>query len=211
MQITRFDRTPAHPAVALAPQVTLTRGRAHEVCGLARRSFALWLAGRMEGPVFWIAPGWSTDQLNPPGMCAFAEPGRFTFLAPQRETDLLWALEEVLRAGAVPLVVADLPSPPGLTAVRRMHLAAQTGAAEGGGVVPLALLLTPGEGGAPGVETRWHMAPAHPVQKLTAPGAPLPGRWRLVRRRARTAPEAAWWVTGVPGALSVQPLGAAAA
>lgn len=211
MPLTRFDRTPTHPAVTLSPEVALMRGRAHEACGLARRSFALWLAGRMEGPVFWIAPGWSSDQLNPPGLCDFVAPERLTFVAPRREADVLWSVEEVLRAGAVPLVVADLPGLPGLTAVRRLHLAAETGAAEGVGLPPLALLLTPGDGAAPGVETRWHMAPAHIPQDRTPPGAPLPGRWRLTRRRARTAPEADWWITGTPGALIAQRPGVAAA
>ena len=89
-----------------------------------------------------------------------------------------------------PLVVADLPGPPALTPVRRMHLAAETGA--GLGAAPLGLLLTPGDGGAQGIETRWHMAPAHEGSRRL---------WQLERRRARTLPPRRWQVAHpAPGA-----------
>ncbi|WP_198586216.1 hypothetical protein, partial [Roseovarius salinarum] len=172
-----LDRRPhrRRPALEVAGGLALPLARAHEVCGPARRTLAMIVAGATGGPVFWIAPGWQAGGLNPDGMAAFAEPGRFTFLAPQRAEDLLWTLEEALRSGAVPLVVAELPEAPGLTPVRRLHLAAETGAAEGAHA-PLGLLLTPGDGGAAGVETRWHMAPAHDSETRA---------WTLARRRAR--------------------------
>jgi protein ImuA len=159
--------------------------RVHEACGAARRSFALWVASRTPGPVLWISPAWQADQLNPDGMFDFVDPGRLLFVSPIRAEDLLWATEESLRAGAVALVVADLPGPPGLTAVRRMHLAAETGTAEGGHS-PVGILLTPGDGGAQGIESRWHMAPAHSGNAL---------QWRLERRRARSQPPQSWKVT----------------
>lgn len=171
----------ARPQVALHPDLTLEAGRVHELCGAARHSLAVWLAGRMRGPVLWIAPAWEPARLHPDGLMAFADPARFLFATPRRGEDLLWCAEEALRAGAAPLVVADLPGPPGLTPVRRLHLAAEAGA--GKGPAPLGLLLTPGDGGAPGVESRWHMAPAH------AGGT---RHWRLERRRARTLPPKSW-------------------
>lgn len=175
----RRDRDAPH--IAPHPQVRLRLARAHEACGAARRSFALWLAGQTEGPVLWIAPAWSPERLNPDGVAAFADPGRLIFVHPRRAGDLLWCAEESLRAGAVALVVADLPGAPGLTPVRRLHLAAEQGGAAG--TPPLGLLLTPGDGGAPGIESRWHMAPAH---------AGAARRWRLERRRARGLPPVAW-------------------
>jgi len=172
------------PRLDLARDIRLALGRVHEACGPARRSFALWLAGRMQGTVMWIAPAWEREALNPDGMVAFADPSRFLFVTPRRGEDLLWCAEEALRAGAVPLVVVEVPEPPRLTPVRRLHLAADTGA-ETGGILPLGLLLTPGAGGAQGIETRWHMAGAHEGAARC---------WRLERRRARALPPAAWQV-----------------
>ncbi len=176
-------REAARPALPFLGDLALPLGRAHEICGNARRFLACLIAARTQGPVFWIAPAWTAERLNPEAVARLFDPGRITFLDPVRAEDLLWSMEEVLRAGAVPLCVADLPGPPGLTAVRRLHLAAETGAAESG-AAPLGLILTPGDGGAPGIETRWHIDAAHGGDGRRA--------WRLERRRARTAPQKSW-------------------
>ena len=176
--------TATRPAVSLAGDIALPLARLSEACGPARRSLAMWAARETPGPVIWIAPDWAADRLHADGMRDFTDPGRFLFVHPKRAEDVLWSMEEVLRAGAVALAVADLPGPPSLTAVRRMHLAAETGAAEGRHR-PIGLILTPGEGGAPGVETRWHMAPCHDGAKR---------RWRLSRLRARTRPPRDWLI-----------------
>lgn len=174
------------PALTLLPQVELALARLHEACGPARHRFALWLAGTLTGPVLWIAPDWTKDRLCPSGIAKLIEPARLILVHPKRPEDVLWCMEECLRSGAVSLAIADLPGPPGLTQVRRMHLAAETGAREGAGQTPLGLLLTPAQGGAQGVETRWHLAPDHTER---------PGHWELRRLRARTAPPAAWRLT----------------
>jgi len=171
--------------VRLLGEISLAPARVHEACGAARHSFALILAAALRGPVMWIAPAWLPHRLHADGIVRFVDPARFLFVTPKREDDVLWSMEEALRSGAVPLVVADLSGAPGLTSVRRLHLAAETGAAEGT-VRPLGLLLTPGEGGAAGVETRWEMAPRH--------GACGARSWALHRRRARMAPEKSWTV-----------------
>lgn len=182
-----LGRRPARdvPELPLLPgcaEVALAQGRVHEASGPARRSFAVWLAARTSGPILWIAPSWGTETLNTDGLSDWMDPARLIFVAPRRAEDLLWTMEEVLRSGAVSLCVADLPALPSLTQVRRMHLAAETGASEGKHV-PLGLLLTPGVGGAPGVETRWHMVPNHNEGE---------DHWQLERLRARTAPPKTW-------------------
>ena len=173
----------------------LAGARAHEACGSARRRFALWLASGHDWPVLWIRPDWHPDRLHLQGVRGEIDPGRLIFVECCRPADLLWSMEEALRSGLIRLVVADLPEPPGLTPVRRLHLAAETGA-ERTGRAPLGLLLTPGNGSAAGVETRWRLSPDH-----LDPDMP---RWRLSRLRARTAPVADWTVTrGAHGAAQV--------
>ncbi|MCP5036324.1 MAG: hypothetical protein GY945_01855 [Rhodobacteraceae bacterium] len=185
MQHARLSRKPHHPeqGQTFLGRLTLARARLHEVCGPARHTLAMIIAGAMQGPVFWVAPNWAAARPYGPGMVSFADPGRFVFAHAARAEDILWTLEEVMRAGTVPLVIGDLPSAPGLTPVRRLHLAGETGAREGRHA-PIGLILTP-EGAAAGVESRWFMAPDH---------GPESTRWQLSRKRARSAPEQTWQV-----------------
>ncbi|MFX0544833.1 ImuA family protein [Roseovarius sp. S1116L3] len=194
-----LDTRKGHAALPVLGDIALPLARLHEACGPARHMLAMLIAAASQGPVLWIAPPWQAGALNPDGMAAFTGPERFIWIAPERPADTLWTLEEALRSGAAPLVVADLPGPPGLTPVRRLHLAAEAGAGlarQMGTGAPLGLILTPGTGGAPGIETRWHMAPAH------SPGAP---GWSLTRARARTAPPATWHLSGAPGRWRMDP------
>ncbi len=185
----------AAPGQPLIGPLSLRRARVHEAHGPARHTLALMLARAMQGPLFWVAPGWLPERLYPGGLMALGvNPGRITFVHAGSATDILWSLEEILRSGAVALVVGDLPGAPGLVAMRRLQLAAEAGSGNGagnraGGQPPLGLVLTP-EGGAAGAESRWKMAPAHE-----------PGRtaWRLIRERARAAPPATWRVTPEEG------------
>lgn len=168
--------------------LTLTPARAHEFCGPSRRTLALMLAREMgqntDDPVFWIYPVWHQDRLHGPGIAHLINPGRITFLAARRPEDLLWTMEETLRAGCVPLVICELPGIPSLTAVRRLHLAAE-GAARTHKTTPLGLLLIAGQGGIQGAESRWHMTPAHEGSQQ---------RWHLERQRARMEPPKTWLV-----------------
>ncbi len=183
------------PGLALLDDASLPLSRVHEICGRARRTLAVRIAAKLlaeiksppsTAPIFWITPKWERNRLNTDGLVPLLPPQSLIFLDPIRGEDILWSMEEILRSGAAPMVVADLPDPPGMTQVRRLHLAAETGAGEGR-FRPLGLMLTPGSGGAPGVETRWQMEPDHTPGRV---------RWRLDRLRARMAPPKTWALTG---------------
>lgn len=190
---------PERPRQHLLGDLTLALTRVHEFCGPARVALAVMLMGRMEGPVIWVLPGWQPERLYPDGVMPWADPGRLILARARRPEDMLWSVEEALRSGAAPLVVAELPQPPGLTPVRRLHLAAEAGteAAHHAGRGPvLGVLLTPGDGGAPGVESRWRMDFARSASTLIEVGA----AWHLRRLRSRMEPEAAWRVSWTAGA-----------
>lgn len=180
--LTRQSHRQTRPVLRLFDEIELPLGRVHEICGPARRMLAARIAGRMEGPVFWIRPSWHPDRLYLPTAAKFFNPGRLTFLEPNRVDEFLWAMEQALRDGAVPLVVGDFHATVELTPVRRLNLAAEAAFEERARVVT-GLLLAPGQGGSPGVETRWHVRGRH---------GPGKQGWQIERRRARMAPPKAW-------------------
>lgn len=198
MQHVLLDRAHHRPdnGQPLLGPLTLARARVHEAHGPARHTLALLLARAMEGPVFWVAPLWFPERLYPLGLANLGvNPGRITFVHARHATDILWTLEEILRSGAVPLVVGDLPGPPGLTPMRRMQLAAEAGA-EARGAPPLGLILTP-TGNAAGAESRWKMTPAH---------SPERHGWELTRERARSDPPATWRIAPRDGGFALETL-----
>ena len=91
----------------------------------------------------------------------------------------------------------DIPRLPALTPIRRLNLAAETGTAEGVSP-PLGLLLTPGDGGAPGVESRWRLA--------AAVHQGLGEQWHLERIRSRSDPPRNWQVSRQNGRYTLGPL-----
>ncbi|MCU0815310.1 MAG: hypothetical protein MUF74_02160 [Cypionkella sp.] len=173
----------------------LAHGRAHEFCGPSRVALAVTTLALSDGPVIWILPAWLPERPYACGLQRHIHPNRLILIPCRRPEDIQWAAEESLRSGAVPVVMAEYPTPPGLTAVRRLHLAAESPGATGH-ALPLALILTPGQGGAAGVESRWH---ARPLPALSALCEEQPVVLRVSRLRARDAPPAAWALTATPG------------
>ena len=144
------------------------------------------------------------ERLNAAGLQRLANPARLILAQAARDEGLLWAMEEALRSGVAPLVVGELLAPPGLTPIRRLHLAAEAGAEAArrdGGIAPLGLVLLAGRGGAPGVESRWHMAPAPSRSLLWS----AEESWSLTRLRARLAPPARWQLRRTKGEDRLEP------
>lgn len=184
--------------------LSLRRGRVHEFCGPSRIMLAARIMARTEGPVVWIRPGWVTERLNAAGLQPLADPGRLILVQAGRDEGLLWAAEEALRSGAAPLVVAELLAPPALTPTRRLHLAAESGAEAArrdGAPAPLGLILLPGQGGAQGIESRWHLAPAPSRSLLWSEEE----SFVLTRLRARLEPPASWSLRCDPSGARLEP------
>lgn len=187
----------APPPLCPAPPLVLARGRVHEATGPARRTLAAFLAGaaQAEGPVLWLRADWQRERLCPQGLSGLADPGALITLNCPRPGDVLWCMEEALRAGCVALVIAETGLPPDLRQLRRLHLAAAEGVArnrtgarsDGAALAPLGLLMDDGSADSriAGVETRWAL---HPLPgKGTGSGG-----WRLERLHARALPPAQW-------------------
>jgi len=113
-----------------------------------------------EGLIAWCQQGWGTYDLGPlygPGLAAFGiDPSRLLLVNPAREPDMLWALEECVRAGVFAAVVGEVPAKSrhfNLRASRRLHLGAEdTG-------TPLILLRGHGEMLSPSAAlTRWKIS-----------------------------------------------------
>jgi protein ImuA len=164
-------------------------GRVHEATGRGRLAFALALAGRLDGPVLWVQDARARDGLYAPGLAAFLDPARLILARPTGPLPVLQTVEEALRAGAVPLVVAELAEAPDLTASRRLQLAAGTGRGRGLCLLPEGRLRTNA------AETRWRCEPV--------PGAGIPGpgdarqRWEVVKnKRGRLGAWEVRWQAG---------------
>lgn len=131
----------------------LANGRVHEATGSGRRAFALALAARLSGPVLWAQEVSALDVLYAPGVARFVDPARLIMVRPTGGLQVLQVVEEALRSGAVPLVVADLGEAPDLTISRRLQLAAGTGRGRGLCLIPEHRLRTNA------AETRWRCTP----------------------------------------------------
>jgi len=130
-------------------------------------------AGR---PVFWVA---RRDGLQEAGMLSGrglaglgADPGRFLLAAGRTDADVLWALEEAVRSGAVALAVGEVEAAD-LVATRRLSLAAR----EHG--VPVLLLRSARALGPSTARTRWRVASAPSRPQPFAQHAPGVPRWRV--------------------------------
>lgn len=134
-----------------ADQFELRPHRVHEAEGRGRRSFALFQAVRHPGPLVWITPAHSPELPMLRGLPKGVGE-RLHLLRPSGETDLLWCVEEALRAVPVSLVIAEPEKPLSLTAGRRLQLAAEAGRTTG-------LMLIREDAGSNATETRWNCEP----------------------------------------------------
>ncbi len=130
---------------------TLRPKRVHEAQGRGRRAFAWFQAARHSGPVVWILPSHSPEIPMLRGL-PHRVGQRLHLLRPVGEADLLWCVEESLRAAPIGLVIAEPTQPLSLTAGRRFQLAAEAGCTTG-------LMLIQTDAGSNATESRWTCEP----------------------------------------------------
>jgi protein ImuA len=139
------------PAANPTDPFDLRPQRVHEAEGRGRRAFALFQAMRHPGPLVWILPAHVPEMPMLRGLPRGVGE-RLHVFRPVGEIDLLWCIEEALRAAPVSLVIAEPERPLSLTAGRRLQLAAEAGRTTG-------LMLIRGDAGSNATETRWNCEP----------------------------------------------------
>lgn len=173
--------------------------------------FAVCAMNRSSAPILWCETGRSPfdmGRLYGSGIAAFGlDPARLVLVAPARDTDCLWVMEEALRSRAFAAVVGEVDSSSaslGLTATRRLQLAAEE--------AETPVLLFTGyakEGaGASVAVSRWHVSAApsahvpYANEKEMLPGTP---RWKIALVRSRGSQPGNWLVewNGAAGIFSV--------
>ena len=172
------------PRPAPADPFPLTKGRVHEAEGPGRRAFAVFQTLRHPGTVLWVLPAHEPQRPMLRGLPAGLSE-RLLLLTPKTETDLLWCVEEALRAAPVALVIAEPQQVLSLTAGRRLQLAAEAGQTTG------LMLIRIGQGSS-ATQTRWRCDPV-PATKADS----TLHRWSLNKNKRGTSGN---WVLNWHGA-----------
>ncbi|WBU53705.1 hypothetical protein [Paracoccus sp. SCSIO 75233] len=154
----------------------LLPARVHEACGPLAIGLAA-VAAADAGDVLWIRESWQLQNASIGGLSAYIDPSRLLLAQTKKQAETLAVAEETLRDGRVPLVVMELTAPLGLTAGRRLQLAAKAGHSTG-------LCLIPEGMGSPAAETRWHISPL-PDPASAAEDSTLQ-RWALIKNKSGT-------------------------
>jgi protein ImuA len=149
----------------------LRTGALHEVAGPAADGFAAALAGRLAardgGTVLWCTAGQGRGALHPPGLAMLGlAPAWLLLVRCRNRVELLAAAEEGLRSAGLAAVVMEAARPPGMTAARRLQLAAETGGVTG-------ILLCRGASRRHGANAPGAMAPDF------LPPSPAVSRWQV--------------------------------
>lgn len=174
----------------MLPWGGLPRGCLHDVTGPpsdgAAIGFTAWLTSLLgaQGWVLWCRSerrGVEAGQLYGPGLAQFGiDMRRLLFVKAETAKDLLWAMEEGLRARRFAVVIGE-GATPDLGQTRRLQLAA-----EAGGATALMILLDKA-GGISAAMTRWAV-------RAVAAENPTQVRWHLRLERCRGGAHGAWHV-----------------
>jgi len=203
------------------PQGGLALGAVHEILGAggdeedaaAAAGFAAAILARLGprgdgGPVLWCL---RRPDLYGPGLQAHGlDPARLALVRAPRDDDLLWAIEEGLRAPGLAAVVGEIGRLP-MVAGRRLQLAAERAG------IPALLLRRWRSGDEAAAErqrpsaavTRWRITALPSIDIDNEPGIGRP-RWRIELLRVRGGTPG-WWDGEVADATGHVSLSAALA
>lgn len=192
-----IDRALPGDGLALGALHEILGGGADEEDGAAAAGFIAGIVGRIpkaNGLVLWCL---KRDDLYGPGLAAHGlDPARIVRVATRRDDDILWTLEEGLRApnalGGIAAVVGEVERLP-IVAGRRLQLATERSGS------PALLLRRWPTGAAAAAErarpsaavTRWRVSALPSLPAAGEPGIGQP-RWRVELLRCRGAEPAAW-------------------
>lgn len=151
------------------------------------------------GTALWIS---SSRTLFPPALRNFGiQPDRFIFIDLKKEKDVLWAMEEALKCGALSSVVGEIGEI-SFTASRRLQLAVEQSQVTG-----FILLSNPHKRNTTACVSRWRISPlpSIPITPDSMDGMveDLPGigfpQWRIELLRIRNGRSGVWdlqWING---------------
>ena len=194
--IAAIDRVLPGGGLALGALHEILGADGDEEDGALAAAFAVGILGRLaatgNGMVLWCLP---RPDLYGPGLAAFGlDPARLVLVRAPRDGEILWAMEEGLRAPGIAAVVGEVGT---LAAVasRRLQIAA-----ERSGITAF-LLRRWRDGGQAARErnlpntavTRWRIAAVPSQPSRGEPGVGRP-RWRVELLRCRGGEPACWEV-----------------
>ena len=142
------------------------------------------------GTSLWIS---ASRTLFPPALKSFGiQPDRFIFIDLAKEKDVLWAMEEALKCGALSAVVGEMQEISFL-ASRRLQLAVEQSKVTG-----FILRHNPRKLNTTACVSRWRITPLPSEQVQDLPGIGFP-QWRVELLRIRNGRSGAWdlkWMNG---------------
>ena len=142
------------------------------------------------GAVLWIS---TKRKIFPPALKNFGiDPARFIFIDLKKEKDILWAMEEALKCGALTAVVGEIQGID-FTSSRRLQLAVEESQVTG-----FIIRTNVSKLSTTACVSRWMISstPSEPVEDL--PGIGFPS-WRVELMRMRNGRPGVWnvhWING---------------
>ncbi|MBL0743551.1 ImuA family protein [Chryseolinea lacunae] len=187
------------PILHAFPKATFPVGAVHEFLAsqceeaAATSGFVAGLLSALMGPfgtALWIS---ASRTLFPPALKTFGiQPDRFVFVDLQKEKDVLWAMDEALKCGALTAVVGEVHDI-SFKASRRLQLAVEQSQVTG-----FVLRNNARKPGTTACVSRWQITPlpSDPVDDLPGVGFP---QWKVELLRIRNGKPGVWdlqWTNG---------------